>query len=406
MQALRRATGAAADADSSLLLSSANVERLVDTLADLRGAAMKLGQLLSLQGSELLPPRLQEILSTLQDQAHFMPEDQLRRVLARQLGADWEEKFAEFDFEPLAAASIGQVHGAEATDGRDVVVKLQYPGVEKSIDSDVDNLAMTLRLLRLVPAAVDLDTLVPQLKRGLRDEADYAREARNTELYRERLGDDASIWVPRIHADLSTRRVLTLDRARGLPIDDLRSPEHTQERRDRIGGRLLRLVFQELFEFRLVQTDPNFANYLYEPKHERVALLDFGAVRKLSVDFSEDYRQLVIAAVDRDASRALEIGRAIGFLAGDETADAREAFLDFCEHVAEPLRGSGVYDFAGSDLPLRVRELGIEAYTKRGLHQPPAELIFLHRKLGGSYLLLAHIGARVDSTALYAELVR
>ena len=281
LEVLRRAAGRG-DRNASLLMSPANARRLVNTLADLRGAAMKLGQLLSIQGQELLPEPFAEILSELQNQGRLMPGAQVREVLAQELGPDWERRFAEFDLEPLAAASIGQVHAAEAADGRDVAVKVQYPGVERSITADVDNLVVLLRMTRLLPPEVDLERLAPELKRELRREADYRREARSTERYRELVGDDPGVTVPRVHADLSSARVLTTDRVRALPIEDLRSREHPAELRNAMGEKLLRLVFRELFEFRFVQTDPNFANYLFEPKHERVALLDFGSVRSLS----------------------------------------------------------------------------------------------------------------------------
>ncbi len=402
LEALRRAAGRG-DAAGGLLLNPANARRFVDTLADLRGAAMKLGQLLSMQGQELLPGPLSEILSELQNQARLMPDSQVRAVLARQLGSGWERRFAEFDFEPLAAASIGQVHAAEASDGRDLAVKVQYPGVERSITADVENLVVLLRMTRLLPPEVDLEELAPELIRELRHEADYRREARNTERYRQLVGNDAGVLVPRVHADLSTTRVLATDRVRALPIEDLRSTEHSQERRDAIGEKLLRLVFRELFEFRFIQTDPNFANYLFEPKHERVALLDFGAVRSLSRRFSAAYRRLVIATVDADLTRVVGIGQQIGLLGGTESSDAEHAFAELCGLIAEPLRSVGRYDFAGTDLAERVRSVGLDAYTRRGLPQPPAELILVQRKIAGSYLLLAHIGARVDCGALYRE---
>ena len=404
LETLRRAVGGGDDGPVVMIRS--NARRVVDTLADLRGAAMKLGQLLSLHGEDLLPAALAEILATLQNQAHFMPEAQVREVLAHELGESWERAFAEFDFEPLAAASIGQVHAAVARDGRDLAVKLQYPGVARSIDADVDNLALLLRVLRLLPPEIDFGALAPVLKRELRREADYVREADSTERYRNFVGDDPGVLVPRVHRDLSSRRVLTTDRVRALPIEDLRSPEHPQERRDALAERVLRLVFRELFEFRFVQTDPNFANYLYEPKQERVALLDFGSVRRFSKRFVDTYRRLVVATVERDAPRVLALGADLGFLRGGESLDAREAFVRLCELVAEPLSTPGRYDFRRSDLELRVRDLGISAYTSRGLSQPPAELLFLHRKLGGSYLLASHLGAGVDCSAIYEECVR
>jgi predicted unusual protein kinase regulating ubiquinone biosynthesis (AarF/ABC1/UbiB family) len=402
LEALRRIAGAG-ERDASLLLTRASARRLADTLADLRGAAMKLGQLLSLQGEGLLSPALRETLASLQSQAHFMPEAQVRQVLAHELGREWKQRFAEFDFEPLAAASIGQVHAAHAHDGRDLALKLQYPGVERSIDGDVDNLALLLRALRLVPAGLDLDSVVPELKEELRREADYAREARSQEQYRALVGADPGVLVPRVHADLSTRRVLASDRVRALPIEDLRSPAHPQRLRDEIGAKLLRLVFRELFEFRFVQTDPNFGNYLYEPKHERVALLDFGSVRSFSRHFTDHYRGLIAATVHGDCTEVEERGRELGLLRGDESAEARAAFAQLSLRVAEPLAKRGVYDFAAAQLAREVRDLGVDAYTRRGLHAPPTELIFLHRKLAGTYLLLAHIGARVDCARAFEE---
>jgi predicted unusual protein kinase regulating ubiquinone biosynthesis (AarF/ABC1/UbiB family) len=405
LEVLRRAAGAG-ERDGSLFMTTGNAHRLTETLADLRGAAMKLGQLLSLQGEGLLPPRLRDALAQLQNHAHFMPEAQVRQVLAHELGRDWKKRFAEFDFEPLAAASIGQVHAATARDGRDLALKLQYPGVERSIDGDVDNLALLLRGLRLMPAGFDLDAVIPELKEELRREADYSREARSQEQYRAFVGDDPGVLVPKVHGDLSTRRVLASDRVRALPIEDLRSPEHPQRRRDEAGTKLLRLVFRELFAFRFVQTDPNFANYLYEPKQERVALLDFGAVRSFSPHFTNRYCELITATVDKDSDATEELANALGLLRGDETPEAREAFSRLCERVAEPLRSAHAYDFAASPLAREVRELGIDAYTRRGLHAPSTELIFLHRKLAGTYLLLAHIGARVDCAAVFAEFAR
>jgi predicted unusual protein kinase regulating ubiquinone biosynthesis (AarF/ABC1/UbiB family) len=402
LEALRRVAGAG-EKDASLLLTRASARRLTDTLADLRGAAMKLGQLLSLQGDDLISPALRETLASLQSHAHFMPEAQVRQVLAHELGRDWKRHFAEFDFEPLAAASIGQVHAAQTRDGRDLALKLQYPGIERSIDGDVDNLALLLRALRLVPAGLDLDSVLPELKQELRREADYAREARSQEQYRALVGDDPGVLVPRVHADLSTHRVLASDRVRALPIEDLRSPAHPQRLRDEVGGKLLRLVFRELFEFRFVQTDPNFGNYLYEPKHERVALLDFGSVRSFSRHFTDHYRELIAATIAGDCAEVEERGRELGLLRGDETREARAAFAQLSLRVAEPLACAGAYDFGAAQLAREVRDLGVDAYTKRGLHAPPTELIFLHRKLAGTYLLLAYIGARVDCRGVFEE---
>jgi predicted unusual protein kinase regulating ubiquinone biosynthesis (AarF/ABC1/UbiB family) len=367
---------------------------------------MKLGQLISLQGDDLLPPELTALLGTLRSQARFMPRDQLHQVLREELGREWKGRFAEFDEEPLAAASIGQVHAAQTADGRDLALKVQYPGVAESISGDVDNLGVVVRLARLLPPEVDVDELLGDLKRELAFEADYEREARNTERYRALVEGDPGVYVPSIHHDLSTRRVLASDRVYALPIEELRSPEYEQERRDSLGEKLVRLVFRELFEFRFMQTDPNFANYLYDPKHERVALLDFGASRDFDASFTESYRKLIVASVEGERSDVMAHGRALGFLTGSEPENVSAAFETLCALVAEPLCTAGLYDFADSDLSRRVRDHGLQMLVGEKLPRPPTDSIFLHRKLAGSFLLCAHIGARVDGERLYRELVR
>jgi len=404
LEAMRRAAGRG-ERDVSLVFTRANAQRVTQTLADLRGAAMKLGQLLSLQGEDLLPPRFVEALAMLRDRAYVMPESQVRQVLARELGPDCEARFAEFDFEPIAAASIGQVHAAQCIDGRDLALKVQYPGVARSISSDVDNLALVLRLSRLLPTEVELETLIPELKAELRREADYRHEASSTERYGRLVSDDPGVLVPRVHRDLSTRHVLATDRVYALPIEDLRSVEHTQERRDRVGESLVRVVFRELFSFRFMQTDPNFANYLFEPKEERVALLDFGAARSFKREFTETYRHLVMASVDRDHRGLIRAATQLGFLREDESLTGQALFVELCELMAEPLRERGAYDFASSGLALRVRQRTAEALAEYRFRQPPTQSLFLHRKLAGSFLLCAHIGAAVDCRAAYREWV-
>jgi predicted unusual protein kinase regulating ubiquinone biosynthesis (AarF/ABC1/UbiB family) len=404
LEALRRAAGG--EGTGSLVLTEANARRLTSTLADMRGAAMKLGQMLSLHGEDLLPPEFTEILAGLRTQAHFMPEDQVREVLGRELGPDWEARFADFDFEPLAAASIGQVHAAETLDGRELALKLQYPGVSRSISSDVDNLGVLLRVSRVLPVELDVDPLLAELKRELRREADYGREADNTERYAKLVGDDPGVRVPAVHRDLSTRHLLATDRIHARPIEDLRSPEHSQARRDRVGDHLLRLVVRELFEFRFMQTDPNFGNYLFDPATERVALIDFGAVRSFSRKFTDEYRRFLVAAVDEEAEDLNRIGTELGFLRGDESAEARAMFGELCALFTEPLRARGPYDFAHSGLSRRARDLGLEALVRVRLQQPPPEVLFLHRKLVGSFLLCGHIGAEVDCQQIFAEQIR
>ncbi len=399
----RRAVGSAAANRTSVFLSGARGRKLARRLAGMRGAAMKLGQMLSLEGDDLLPPEFADALAVLRASADSMPPAQVRRALGREYGKGWEARFRRFDFDPIASASIGQVHEAQASDGRELALKIQYPGVRRSIDSDVDNLATLLRLARALPVDLDVSALVREAKRALHLEADYRREAEHLRRYRRLVADDPSVVVPRVHDDLSTARTLAMDRVHGRPIEDLRSDEYPQRLRDEIGVRLQRLMFRELFEFHFMQSDPNFANYLFEPDSGRLILLDFGSALEFQPEFVLRYRRICRAMVDADRDAVRRLAIEIGYLPQDEREDRVRALVDLILLVGEPLRQRGVYDFGASDLASRARSAGFDLAFRRGfLRAPPPETIFLHRKLGGTFLLCNRIRARVGAHALIA----
>ncbi len=394
-----RGTGAAGTRGA--FFNARNAQRFAERLAHLRGAAMKLGQLLSLEGDDLLPPEFAQALAILRAGANAMPPAQLARVLAREYGRDWARRFAEFDPEPIAAASIGQVHRARAIDGRELAVKIQYPGVARSITSDVDNVAALLRLASLLPVDLDVSGLATEAKRQLRQEADYLLEAKFLERYRALLADEPGFRVPRVHTDLTTRHALAMDYLEGVPLDALGSAGTAQTQRDRVGKQLEHLLFRELFEFRFMQTDPNFANYLYDSRNRNIVLLDFGSAREFSRDFVARYRETCRAILADDRARVRHGALAIGYLAAEDSAQRARAVVDMMMLVCEPLRHRGRYDFAASNLPARVRDLGFDLVFRRGLlRAPPPETLFLHRKLVGSFQLCARIGARVDVQGL------
>jgi predicted unusual protein kinase regulating ubiquinone biosynthesis (AarF/ABC1/UbiB family) len=398
-EGLRRFARGEAGNFGAALLTGSNAQRLAARLGRLRGAAMKIGQLVSLQGEDVLPPEFAQALAVLRSQAAPMPRQQLHGVLGREYGKGWERRFSAFDDEPVAAASIGQVHRASTRDGCDLALKIQYPGVARSIASDVDNVALLLRLFNLLPVEVDVGALAAEAKRQLTQEADYVSEGRFLERYARRIADMPALFVPRVHWDLTTPRVLAMDFVEGEPLDTLqRAP---QARRDAIGTLLERLLFRELFEFRLMQTDPNFANYLYQPASGRVALLDFGATQSFSAAFVAHYARITRGVIDGDRETVAREAIRIGYLAAEDSPERSRAVVDVIFLVCEPLRHAGRYDFPRSDLPSRVRDLGFDlAFRQALLRSPPPETMFLHRKLAGSFLLLARIGARVDARAL------
>ena len=255
----------------SRLLSPKNTDLIVEKLTKMRGAALKLGQMLSIQDSTMIPEHVQSIMRRVQNNANYMLDRQLETVLVRELGADWASKFQSFDREPVAAASIGQVHKAILPDGQPVAVKVQYPGVLESIDSDLNNLSMLLKLGNLLPKGLYLENTLRVARKELRAECDYVREAQSMERFAEFLEQSNLrdyFKVPILYRNLSTRFIITSEFVDGVTIENTLALD--QDARDTIGERLLVLCLKELFEFRFMQTDPNWSNFLYNVDNDMV----------------------------------------------------------------------------------------------------------------------------------------
>jgi predicted unusual protein kinase regulating ubiquinone biosynthesis (AarF/ABC1/UbiB family) len=386
------------------MLAPANARRLAERLSQMRGAVMKVGQLMSMDGKGVLPPQFAELLGGLRDRAHTMPAAQLAAVLAREYGAQWRRRFSDFDAEPIAAASIGQVHRAVTGDGRVLALKIQYPGVRESIDSDMANLALLARTPGLVPGGLDPAPMFERVRRQLHQETDYRAEARALTEYRARLGDDPRFTVPAVHEDFSTARILATDFAAGVPIDRLALEEHPQADRDCVAAALCQLAVRELFELRLVQTDPNFGNYLYDQAGGRVALIDFGATQAVTLRRVQHLRALGRAMRDDDAPRLTLAAQQAGFIAADDPPAQAEGVVELIMLIGEPLRHDGPYDFAASGLFGRTFERGRSQYFGGGFsHTPPPDLLFLQRKFVGIFMLCSRLRARVDLAALFNE---
>ncbi|MEM9809862.1 MAG: AarF/ABC1/UbiB kinase family protein [Pseudomonadota bacterium] len=381
-----------------LLLTPQNAGKVADQLARLRGAAMKLGQLISMDGGETIPPEFAEILARLRSSADMMPAKQLRGVLDEAWGKGWRSRFAQFDVRPMAAASIGQVHRALAKDGRELAIKIQYPGVKESIDSDIDNVAALIKLSRLVPKGLNLTPLLDEAKVQLHQEADYVREARYLGRFRALLEGSDDFVIPEPVPEFSGERVLAMTLVRGQPIESL--VDAPQAERDRVVSHLMNLVMRELFEFQLMQTDPNFANYFYQASSGRIVLLDFGATRDVPDAVTQGYRRLIRAGLDDDWDAVREAALAMGLI-GEGAASRHENVLaDLFSMAMEPIRYDGAYDFGGSDLALRMREEGMKLKDNDFSHVPHPVMVFLHRKFGGTYLLATRLGARVNMRAM------
>lgn len=376
-----------------MLLTPANATRVANRLAEMRGAAMKVGQLISMESSDLLPAELTDILSRLRQQAYAMPLGQVAQVLNQSWGDGWEKQFSRFSFTPLASASIGQVHEAMTRDARRLAVKIQYPGVRQSIDSDVDNVSTLLSLLKLVPADV-LSPLLDEAKRQLHAEADYLGEADHLRDYASRLNPACGFVLPAVDAELTTSEVLAMEFMEGAPIESLARADQAQ--RNSVATRMLELALTEFFDWGLVQTDPNYANFLYQSDTDRIVLLDFGATRPYPAARREAFRQLMQAGIDEDDTALEMAAQRVGYLGQGDDSHLREAMLKLLRMATEPARTLDVYDFGRSDLAERMSRVVVELRMQsRVWRLPPPDILFLHRKLGGMYMLCSKLQARV-----------
>ncbi|NAZ35658.1 AarF/ABC1/UbiB kinase family protein [Rubellimicrobium sp. CFH 75288] len=384
-----------------LLLAPANARRLAARLAEMRGAAMKIGQILSMDAGDLLPPGAGEALAALRAEARPMPSAQLRAALCAEWGADWHRRVAFFDAVPAAAASIGQVHRARAHDGRALALKIQYPGIAASIDADLDNAAALLRLSGLLPPDLDPAPFLAEARRQLHEEADYAAELRHLRHFRALLADDPAFRLPEPVPELSTPRLLAMTWEEGAPLETLAAEPAPV--RDRAAAALIRLAWRELFEWGLVQTDPHLGNYRWDGARGQIVLLDFGAVRPVPPALAALYRALLDAALARDRPRAAAALEGFGALDARTPPALRAEALALFDRTAEALFHRGPFDFARDPLLAELRDRGLALGRDRSAWRaPPPESIWVQRKLGGLYLLLGRIGARADLRALLA----
>jgi len=384
-------------------LSAASTQRFTDRLARMRGAAMKMGQLMSLDGSDLFTPEAAEIMASLRDRAEPMPLGQVNQVLSGELGADWDKRFRRFSFTPMAAASIGQVHRAETRDGRHLAIKIQFPGVRESIDSDLDNFAFLGRTLGLAPNGVNLEPVLTAARRQLHQEADYVAEADALEAYGALVGDDPDFSVPKVHRDLSSTRVLAMDFADGIPVDQLTGQAFRQGERDRAATLLVQLLLRELFDFALVQTDPNYSNFLYQAETRKLVLLDFGATQRVAPPLVGYYRQMMQASLVGDTESVRQCAVALGYLEPDASPAQAASIAELIQLTGEPLRHPGPYDFGASDLFERVFVGGRNLFYEDAFGRTPdPATFFLHRKFVGTFMLCRRLRARVDLNAIAA----
>lgn len=385
---------------------------LAEVLGEMKGAAMKLGQLLSFVDLDL-PPEVQSTyhraLATLRDQAPAFDPGAIDEVLRDQYGAAPDEVFAHFDPEPIAAASIGQVHAATLHDGRDVVVKVQYPGVADAVRADLRNAESFAPLARLVSPNQEIGPLLDELRERVFDELDYEREAQYQRAFATRYRDHPFIHVPDIVGDLCHSQVLVSERIHGRTFDEV--VEHADEaEKQRVGEIVFRYAFGSIGRFRLFNGDPHPGNYLIEDDGaadggSRVAFLDYGSVKLFSRERYASIRRIEAAMSLADQDEALGALRDAGFLPRKAQVDERvvyEWFRLYTKPVLAPQPFTFTPEFAAEVIRSSADPRSEFADVVRRLNLP-SDYLLLNRIQWGLNSVLARLGARNDWRAIRDE---
>lgn len=367
-------------------------QTMVKTLSELKGASMKVGQLLSMDLGEFLPPEVVKVLETLHQKATFLPFESIEKILRDEL----QEKYTDFSNiseKPIAAASIGQVHSA-VLNGKNVVLKVQYPGVADSIPSDLRMLQFCFsNLSRVSGKEVDLAPFFKEMEEVLMRETDYDHELRMLTKYKSSFASSQYI-VPEVFPNHCTKKILTMEMIQGKSFTEWTETSLLGER-TALANHLIQLYLLEFFKHGLVQTDPNPGNFLIT-ENNQIALLDFGAVKEYDRAFIESYRKILIAAFNQDYKLLIEESEKRGFIDPREDEETRELYIQMMDTLAAPFRQETPFDFGEKAFYEDSRNTSWALSKKSKYSPPPKDLVFLHRKLAGIFILIRRLDVKLN----------
>jgi len=380
-----------------------DAEAVTNTMGQMKGAFMKLGQMMSFI-SESMPEEYRAAMSSLQASAPPMDFALLRDVVERELDKPLERAFASFDEQPLAAASIGQVHRAVLPGGEQVVVKIQYPGVADAIRADLQNVAVLYRMMAMFYPALDPKPVVDELRTRLVEELDYRREARNQQAFCDLYEAHPFVRIPQVVPEYSTELLLTSEFVDGRRFDDITGDD--VDARNRYAEILYRFVFGSIVRFGVFNGDPHPGNYLFDADG-RMVFLDFGCVKYFPESMLKVWMALVRGHFGNDAEEFHRRAIELGFLTPERDVPA-DLLYEYFGYFYEPFRYDRVFEFSreynARSLGMVFKPDGEFAGLQKKLNMP-ADFVFVNRIQWGVYSLLAILGASANWHKIHRELV-
>ncbi len=370
-------------------------------LSQMRGTALKASQLLSLE-SDLLPEGIRKELAKSCYQVPPINKALIRKVFLQEFSQEASKLFQEFDTTACAAASLGQVHKAKTQEGNRVAVKVQYPGVRESIDSDLKILSVIMSTLAMttnyLPKKEVINSALDEIKRCLRDETDYEKEAENTRWFKENL-NILNVKIPTVYDDYSAQRILTTEFLNGLHVDKWLETEPSQEQRNHVGQTIFNAFIFSFFELKALHADPHFGNYLFLDSGE-VGLIDFGCINHFSEDFPGEISFLINAIIDQDLESVFTGYKKLTLFSDEFTFDE---YMSQVHTVLAPLQDwlvlpyqTSIFDFSTLPAPPITHDPSHKQAIQH-LDGVKHDQIYFDRTYFGIYHLLKKIGAVVHT---------
>ncbi|WP_233716680.1 ABC1 kinase family protein [Ketobacter alkanivorans] len=380
-------------------------KQIAQTLGEMKGAVMKVGQIAS-QVKDMLPEEVASALEVLQKESPPMPYPMIRRQLIKALGDTPENLFAHFDETPFAAASIGQVHRALTKDGEECVVKIQYPGVKESCDSDLKHLKRALKLAGLVKVNPEvIDQTFEEIRRMLYEELDYVHEAENIKLFRDYYQDHPYIIMPELIESLSSETVLTLSYVPGDSLQQVKQPQYSQDTINLIGYRIFETFGKQIYDLHAVHSDPHPGNFAFRPDGS-IVLYDFGAVKRIPKETIEKLRGLVADAIEGKVDTLDKHLLAIGVRQEGGKKPDPEFYGEWLDIFMAPFRSYDPFDFSASNLHKRVLgKVKRDGLKYIGSFQPSPETMHVDRVISGHYWTMVDLGVNVSFRPLVDQIV-